>query len=301
MLPLLLVAVLACSSAQEAPDPRVSALVTLDGEHPWSFDGDSAAWTARRERLRRQVLVAAGLWPLGPRPPVEARIEGETLRDGYRVRNVLLETWPGFFLTGNLYLPLDRHEPGGRGPAVLSPHGHWRDGRLYRRSDAEVAAELASGAEEHESAARFPLQARCATLAQLGCVVFQYDMVGYGDSHQLGHDDVWTDADALSWGESHFGFQTWNSIRALDFLAALPEVDPARIGVTGASGGGTQTFVLCALDERPAAAFPAVMVSSAMQGGCVCENAPHLRVGTSNVELAALMAPRPLFLSAASD
>ena len=101
--------------------------------------------------------------------------------------------------------------------------------------------------------------------------------------------------------QSAMGLQTWNSIRALDFLSELPGVDAKRIGVTGASGGGTQTFMLCAIDDRPAAAFPAVMVSTAMQGGCVCENASHLRVGTGNVEIAALFAPKPLAFSAAND
>src|SRR5438093_4302631 len=97
------------------------------------------------------------------------------------------------------------------------------------------------------------------------------------------------------------GLQTWNSIRALDFLLSLPDVDPQRIGVTGASGGGTQTFILCAVDDRPAAAFPAVMVSTAMQGGCICENCSYLRQDTGNIELAALFAPKPLGMSGADD
>src|ERR1051325_815746 len=97
------------------------------------------------------------------------------------------------------------------------------------------------------------------------------------------------------------GLQTWNSIRALDFVTSLPDVDASRIGVPGASGGGTQTFILCAVDPRPTVAFPAVMVSTAMQGGCTCENCSLLRVGTGNIELAALMAPRPLGMSGADD
>jgi hypothetical protein len=135
----------------------------------------------------------------------------------------------------------------------------------------------------------------------MGCVVFFYDMVGYADSKQLTHRVGFTDADAELRLQSFMGLQTWNSIRALDFLLSLPDVDPNRVGVTGASGGGTQTFILGAIDDRPAAAFPAVMVSTAMQGGCVCENCSHLRVGTGNVELAALFAPRPLGMSAAND
>src|SRR5207253_7233612 len=95
--------------------------------------------------------------------------------------------------------------------------------------------------------------------------------------------------------------QTYNSIRALDWLSELPDVDPTRIGVTGASGGGTQTFMLCAVDPRPAVAFPAVMVSTAMQGGCTCENCDLLRVNTGNIELAALFAPKPLAMTGAND
>ena len=90
-------------------------------------------------------------------------------------------------------------------------------------------------------------------------------------------------------------------VRAVDFLASLPDVDPARIGVTGASGGGTQSLLLAAIDDRVAAAVPAVMVSANMQGGCICENASLLRVGTNNIELTALAAPRPVAAVAAND
>ncbi len=135
----------------------------------------------------------------------------------------------------------------------------------------------------------------------MGCVVFHYDMVGYADSQQIKHRQGFTDPDAVLWQQNFMGLQTWNSIRALDFLLSLPEVDPQRIGVTGASGGGTQTFMLCAVDDRPDVAFPAVMVSTAMQGGCICENCSYLRVGTGNIELAALFAPKPLGMTAAND
>src|SRR6185295_5335163 len=143
--------------------------------------------------------------------------------------------------------------------------------------------------------------ARCAQLARMGCVVFHYDMVGYADSQQIVHRQGFTDPDAELRLQNFMGLQTYNSIRALDFLTSLPDVDPNRIGVTGASGGGTQTFILCAVDDRPAVAFPAVMVSTGMQGGCVCENASYLRQGIGNVDIAGAFAPKPLAMSGADD
>src|SRR5262249_34694082 len=131
--------------------------------------------------------------------------------------------------------------------------------------------------------------------------VFHYDMVGHADSQQIKHMAGFTDAKAQLRLQSFMGLQTFNSIRALDFLLTLPDVDPARIGVTGASGGGTQTFILCAIDDRPAVAFPAVMVSTAMQGGCICENCCYLRQETGNLEFAALFAPKPLAMTGAND
>src|SRR5204863_6299432 len=99
---------------------------------------------------------------------------------------------------------------------------------------------------------------------------------------------------------SLMGFQLWNSIRAVDFLEELADVDKTRIAITGASGGGTQTFLLGAVDDRLAAQAPVVMVSHTMQGGCGCENMPGLRVEFSNMEIAAGAAPRPQILVAAT-
>jgi dienelactone hydrolase len=96
------------------------------------------------------------------------------------------------------------------------------------------------------------------------------------------------------------GLQTWNSIRALDFLESLPDADAKRLACTGESGGGTQTFMLGAIDTRLAAQAPVVMVSHSMQGGCLCENAPGLRLDYSNMEIAAAAAPRPQLLVAAT-
>src|SRR2546426_1367857 len=119
-------------------------------------------------------------------------------------------------------------------------------------------------------------------------------MIGFGDSKPIGH--TLRDARMDRLGMSLGGLQLWNSMRALDFLRSLPEVDPERIGCTGASGGGTQTFLLAAVDDRVRASAPVNMISADFQGGDLCENAPDLRVDTFNVEIAALTAPRPMVM-----
>ena len=233
----------------------------------------------------------------------------------YSVERVFFESMPGYFVTGSLYRPA---KVSGKVPAVLCPHGHWNDGRFLKQTEGEIATEIRTHAESHPGSAVSPLQSRCAGLARMGCVVFFYDMIGYADSVQLSfelaHKFKQQRPDMNSgtaWGffspqaegqaQSIMGLQSWNSIRALDFLESLPEVDGARLGVTGASGGGTQTFILGAIDPRPAAIFPCVMVSTGMQGGCTCENSCLLRVGTGNVEFAAMFAPKPIGMTAADD
>src|SRR5206468_4262871 len=212
---------------------------------------------------------------------------------------VFFASLPGHYVSGSLYRPKasrERKRPE-KYPGVLCPHGHWANGRFFDAGEKAAQNQIQEGAEKTIEGARYPLQARCAQLARMGCVVFHYDMVGNADSKSIAHRAGFTDVEAELRLQSFMGLQTWNSIRSLDFLLSLPDVDPKRIGVTGASGGGTQTFILCAIDDRPAAAFPAVMVSTAMQGGCVCENCSYLRQDTGNVELAALFAPKPLGMS----
>ena len=138
-------------------------------------------------------------------------------------------------------------------------------------------------------------------LARMGVIAFAWDMVGYADSTAIEHRAGFTDADAELRLQSFLGLSMWNAVRAVDFLLTLPDVDPARIGVNGASGGGTQSLLLSAIDDRIAVSVPAVMVSGNMQGGCICENAGLLRLGTNNIELTALTAPRPLAAVAAND
>jgi dienelactone hydrolase len=201
------------------------------------------------------------------RNPIRATIHGLIDRGDYTVEKVFFASHPGHYVTGNLYRP---REVDGRVPGILCPHGHWANGRFYDAGEKKAGQQIAKGAEETMAGARYPVQARMAQLARMGCIVFHYDMVGYADSQPIKHASGFTDVEAGLRLQNAMGLQTFNSLCALDFLLSLPEVDPERVGVTGSSGGGTQTFMVCALDPRPAVAFPAVMVSTAMQGGCVC-------------------------------
>ncbi|MBL8178037.1 MAG: acetylxylan esterase [Bryobacterales bacterium] len=233
-------------------------------------------WEQRRAHLKRQVQAAAGLLPMPQRGLVKATIFGKLERAGYTIEKVYLETLPGYYLGGNLYRPRGRE---GKFPAVLTPHGHWKNGRL-----------------EHTELASIP--GRSINLARQGYVVFAYDMVGYNDTKQTPHA-FGTDREHL-WNFHPFALQTWNSLRVADFLASLADVDPSRLAMTGASGGGTQTFILAAIDERIGVDVPVNMISASMQGGSPCENAPGLRHDVTNVEIGALMAPRPMLLVAAT-
>src|SRR5690242_10887303 len=123
-------------------------------------------------------------------------------------------------------------------------------------------------------------------------------MVGYNDTKQTSHGFGGKSEDL--WRFLPLGLQLWNSIRVTDFLEALPDVDASKIAATGASGGGTQTFLLTAVDDRIAVSAPVNMISAIMQGGDACENMPGLRIGTFNVEIGAMMAPRPMLMVSAT-
>ena len=235
-------AVLFFTSLSAAPDARLEKAKTLNDYHPFTPPRDADSWAQRAERVREQILVAAGLWPMPPKAPLQPVVHGKIERDTYTVEKVFFQSHPGFFVTGSLYRP--KASGSKRRPAVLSPHGHFSSGRFYERSKKDALAQIADGKESTLAGAQYPLQARCAMLARLGCVVFHYDMVGYADSRQIEHGYAFGDVEAELRLQNMFGLQLYNSIRALDFLSGLPDVDPERIGVTGASGGGTQTSFL---------------------------------------------------------
>ncbi len=303
-------------SGESSNDSRLGPPKTLNDHFPFVVPGDVAQWHQRAQRLRNRVLVATGLWPMPERAKIDPVIYGKSEREGFTVEKVYFESLPGHYVTGLLFRPSDPSSA--RAAGVLCPHGH--GGRMQTFTDEEIEAQLAQGGEHFRESGRTPKLARCAQLARMGCVSFIFDMLGYADSIQIpfefahrhkdprpeeleANDSGWVffsrEADLRL--QSIMGLQTWNAIRALDFLASLPDVDPDRLAVTGGSGGGTQSILLGAIDDRIKVSFPNGMVSTSMQGGCYCENCNLLRIDTGNVELAALFAPRPQAMTAADD
>jgi dienelactone hydrolase len=263
-----------------ASDQRLKAPVTLNTARIFPKIKSKAEWQSRTKEIREQVLVSCGLWPMPEKTPLQANVFGKIDRDDYTIEKVSLQTSPGFYLAGNLYRP--KNKGNGPFPGILNPHGHWSNGRMADVKDGSIAA-------------------RCISFARQGMIAFSYDMVGYNDTTQVNHQFASKPEQQL-WQISLMGLQTWNSIRALDFLESLPDVDRSRLACTGESGGGTQTFMLGVVDDRLAVQAPIVMVSHSMQGGCLCENAPGLRVDYSNMELAAAPAPRrQMIVAAAGD
>ncbi len=298
-------------TAERKPaDHRLDELRTLNGYFPFKVVSSKQQWETRAAEIRRRILVSQGLWPLPTKTELNAVVHGRVEREDYVVDRVFFESIPGHFVTGSLYRPKGKQGPF---PAVLSPHGHWKDGRMYDAGEAGVKQQIEIGGEKFEVGGRHPIQARAVQLARMGCIVLSYDMTGEADAIQLAHrPQQWSHLDtAKDWGffsvqadlrlQNMMGLQTWNSVRAIDFLLQLDDVDPTRIGVTGASGGGTQSMIVAAIDERIAAAMPCVMVSTEMQGGCTCENASLLRIDQGNIDIAAAIAPRALGLTAADD
>ncbi|MHA1371416.1 MAG: alpha/beta hydrolase family protein, partial [Promethearchaeota archaeon] len=174
-----------------------------------------AEWEARASKIQDGILKGAGLWPLPEKTPLNPCVHGRReYSSGYSVENVYLETLPGFYLAGNLYMPLNKSISSGM-PIVLKPHGHFMEndsvGGRFRTSNQQL----------------------CATLARAGAAVFTYDMVGWGETMQVEHYSRYV-----------FTLQLWNSIRVIDYMAGLSGVNPNLVAVTGASGGATQAIFL---------------------------------------------------------
>ncbi|WP_234736454.1 alpha/beta hydrolase family protein [Tellurirhabdus bombi] len=228
-----------------------------------SLYSDAASWEKRKTELKSCMRNALKFDQLPAQPNSKPIITNKRIMDGYTVENVAIETLPGLYATGSLYRPLKAKGPV---PVILSPDGHFGDGRY--RADCQY---------------------RCAMQARMGAMSFSYDLFAWGESAL----QFKTEDHRRSLANT---IQTLNGMRILDWLLTLKEADPKRVAISGASGGGSQTMLLTALDDRITVSAPVVMVSSYHSGGCPCESGMGVHLcggGTNNVEVAAMAAPRP--------
>ncbi len=217
-------------------------------------------WTAHRDQLRKKVFKSVGLLPLPKRVPLDVHSSEPLEHPWCTVRRIHYQLWPGVYASGLLFMP--KQLPEKPSPAMLCPHGHWKDGNAHPE-----------------------VQKRCLNFARLGYVTFSPPQDHYED---------------LYIGVSHQTLMIWSNIRALDYLESLPEVDNARIGVAGASGGGLQTQMLTALDDRVKAAtvvgltcdFREIMFPE--RHHCTCNHFPGVMRFTDHPEISTLGLPTPL-------
>ena len=200
-------------------------------------------WEARAAFLRRQILFSAGLLPLPEKSPLNPRSGEPIVHEDYSVTAVLLETYPGFFLGGNLYRPAGKPGPF---PAVVSPHGHWRYGRFENSEFNSVPARAISLARQGPRR----LRVRHGRLERHAAGPRTASPVRARSSGSSARS-------ACSCGTASGPSTTWRR---------FPTSTPGRIGVTGASGGATQGFLLAAVDDRIGYAAPVNMVSFLMPG-----------------------------------
>lgn len=240
---------------------------------------DAGTFDERKSQLRQCITHALGINLSAQRTPLHPIMRGKKVMNGYTVENVAFESIPGYFVTGTLYRPLKGKGPF---PVIANPHGHF-----YNEEDPSIAKD--SGRY------RADMQIRCAAFAKMGAIAFNYDMYSWGESVLMTGDP--------SYHQTGFALaiQTWNTIRVLDLLLSLPGADKDRVAVTGASGGGTQTIIAAALDDRVTVSAPVVMVSSSFYGGCPCESGLPIHDvcngnNTNNAEIAATFAPKPLLV-----
>ncbi len=238
------------------------------------------AWASQKRILRNQLLKSWGGFPKD-HCPLEPRILGTVKRDGYRIEKLLLQTRPGVLMTANAYVP----DGEGRRSAVLCVHGHWR----LAKSEPVV-------------------QSRCIGLAKLGFFVLMVDCFGAGErglGPALGeyHGEM-VAATLYPTGLPLSGLQVYENMRAVDYLQSRPEVDPERIGITGASGGGNQTMYAGAFDERFKCVVPTCSVGTYQSylgaACCMCEVVPAAMSYTEEWGVLSLVAPRGLMLINAS-
>ena len=224
---------------------------------------DVSSWEKRKAELKNCMRESLRLKVMPPRPNSKPIITNKRTFDGYTVENVALEVLPGVYVCGSLYQPI---KPKGKIPVILNPDGHFGDGRY--RADAQY---------------------RCAMQAKMGAMAFSYDLFAWGESLLQFKPQDHRKALAQT-------IQFLNSERILDWMLSFKYADPKRVAITGGSGGGSQTMLVTALDNRITLSVPVVMLSSYHSGGCPCESGMGVHLcggGTNNAEIAAMAAPRP--------
>lgn len=242
----------------------------------------------RQATLRAAFREALGELP-AEKTPLNPRVVGRKTYDGYAAERVIYESRPGHHVTANLYLP-DAPPPF---PGVLVPCGHSENGK---------AAET--------------YQRMSILLAKNGMAALCYDPIGQGERVQWLDDSgrpavkgsttehTLLGIGALLVGRSAAGYRVWDGIRSLDYLAGRPEIDPARLGCTGNSGGGTETAYLMALDDRIAVAAPSCYITSlerlfATIGPQDAEQniTGQVALGIEHADFITMRAPKPTLLS----
>lgn len=228
---------------------------------------DRATWEARRDTLRREVRKLLGIDALmDSLTHAPAKLSKIRRYDGYTVQNICIEMTPSEHVFGSIYSPATK----GKHPLIICPNGHFNKGR-YREDQ----------------------QQRMGTLARMGAICVDFDLYGWGQSEaELPYDAHHTPRAQVM--QAAFGLVLLDYI-----LTHRRDIDTSRIGVNGGSGGGTQTVLLTALDDRFTAAAPTVNLASHFDGGCACESGKPIHLaagGTCNPEILAMFAPRPVLV-----
>jgi dienelactone hydrolase len=244
-----------------------------------------ADWEARRGELRRQAAEMLGLDPMPERTPLHAVITGKLEEKDFTVEKIYFQSQPHLYVTADLYLPKPLSNSM---PTVLYLCGHLpviTNGVSYGNKTA--------------------YQHHGIWFARNGYVCLVVDTLQYGEIP--GHHRGTYDEDQWWWnsrGYTPAGVETWNAIRALDYLNSRPEVDTNRIGVTGRSGGGAYSWFLAAVDDRVKVVAPVAGITDLQNyavDGKVDEHCDCMfLVNTHRWDyplLAALCAPRPLLLA----
>jgi dienelactone hydrolase len=242
----------------------------------------AAAWRAMRPRLKRELYSMLGLWPIPEKTPLQVQVTGTLERDGtVLIEKIHFQSRPGLYVTANLYRP--KHASG-RLPAVLYVCGHSSKGR---------------------DGCKTAFQEHGMWYAKHGYICLIIDTLQLGELPGIHHGTY--DRGRWWWqalGYTSAGVECWDGIRAIDYLTGRPDVDPARIGVTGISGGGAATFWIAAADSRVAVAVPISGMSdlqSYVSDRVVDHHCDCMFMVNSNrwawTTIAAMVAPRPLLFA----